>query len=186
MVGDAIGMKWTDDFIVSNPNSQFWNEADYLQSIDTLKALNVKTIGLSHFGCLTGDEAGNFLDDSVATYWKWMDVFAQNADRIDDISYLVEIIWANVYHHMPDNFKALRVRTWEPCHAAIGVPERTYLRERKKMRLGFGFSACRRRTRHWKPIAVWHRHHPARPPVGCKNNRYSLECSVATQPKSLL
>jgi glyoxylase-like metal-dependent hydrolase (beta-lactamase superfamily II) len=107
IVGDAIGMKWTDEFIVSNPNSEFWNEADYLQSLETLKALGVKTIGLAHFGCLTGDEAARFLDDSVATYKKWMSVLAQHMDRIDDIPYLVEILWADVYSHMPDKFKAM-------------------------------------------------------------------------------
>lgn len=107
LVGDAIGMKWTDGFIVSNPNSQFWNETDYLHSIDTLKGLDVKTISLAHFGCLTGDEAKNFLDDSVKVYRKWMKVFEQNTNKIDDIPYLVELIWSDVYHHMPDNFKAL-------------------------------------------------------------------------------
>ena len=107
VVGDAIGMKWTDGFIVSNPNSEFWNEKDYLQSIETLKSLNVKTIGLAHFGCLTDDDASNFFDDSVATYQEWMKMFGQNTDRIDDIPHLVEIIWSDVYHHMPDNFKRL-------------------------------------------------------------------------------
>jgi glyoxylase-like metal-dependent hydrolase (beta-lactamase superfamily II) len=107
LVGDAIGMKWTDGFIVSNPNSPFWNEADYLKSIATLKALDVKTISLGHFGCLTGDDAKNFLDDSVETYRKWMAVFTQKRQRIDDIPYIVEIIWSEVYPHMPDKFKAL-------------------------------------------------------------------------------
>lgn len=107
LVGDAIGMKWADDFIVSNPNSHFWNEDDYLTSIASLKALDLKTISLAHFGCLTGDDAKNFLNDSVETYRKWMAVFAREIDRIDDIPHIVEAIWSEAYSHMPDNFKAL-------------------------------------------------------------------------------
>jgi len=36
-----------------------------------------------------------------------MAIFEQKRERIDDIPYLVEIIWSEVYPHIPDNFKAL-------------------------------------------------------------------------------
>lgn len=122
MVGDAIGMRWTDNFVVSNPNSTFWNEADYLQTIDTLKTFDIKTIGLSHFGCLTGDDASNFLDDTVDTYNKWMRVFSQNEDRIDDISYLLDQLWSAVYNNFPDKLKALvRPGMMEAIEMAAGA-----------------------------------------------------------------
>jgi len=106
-VGDAIGMNWTDGFIVSNPNSRFWSEEDYLHSLDTLRALNVRTIGLAHFGCLTGEDARGFLDGSVSTYRTWMTVFAENTARIHDIPFLVEALWERQYSRFPEKLKVL-------------------------------------------------------------------------------
>lgn len=106
-VGDAIGMKWSPVLLVSNPNSTFWNEEDYRKSISTIKDLNVETIGLSHFGCLLGDDAKAFLDESVSTYEKWMDIFDRNRDRIDDIPFLVGVLWKEVYPAVPERIQEL-------------------------------------------------------------------------------
>jgi len=107
MVGDAIGMRWTDNLIVSNPNSTFWRERDFLDSIDTLKSLDIQTIGLSHFGLITGDDAQNFLDDTVDMYRKWMAVFSDHMDKLDDIPFLVKLLLEEAYSHLPDRLKGL-------------------------------------------------------------------------------
>jgi len=107
MVGDAIGMRWTDDLIVSNPNSTFWSESDFLESIDTLKSLGIRTIGLAHFGLITGDDARNFLNDTVDMYRKWMTVLSDHTDRIDDFPFLVKCLLEKAYGHLPDRLKEL-------------------------------------------------------------------------------
>ncbi len=104
-VGDAIGMKWFDGLLISNPNSYFWNEKNYLESIVRIKNLNANTISLSHFGCLIGDEAKAFPDESVSIYLKWLEIFSKNKDRIEDISFLVEILWENLYNHISEDLK---------------------------------------------------------------------------------
>jgi glyoxylase-like metal-dependent hydrolase (beta-lactamase superfamily II) len=106
-VGDAFGMKWSDDLIVPNPNSHFWNEKDFLNSTDLIKSLHAKTICLAHFGCLSGGDAQSFLDDSVSFYGKWMEIFYKNSGRLEDISFLVDILLTELYQHLPEGLRAL-------------------------------------------------------------------------------
>jgi len=106
-VGDAIGMKWIDDFTVCNPNSSYWNEEDFLKTIDRLKKTDYKSLCLAHFGCLTDDEAGQFPSESLSMYRQWMGLFAENVERIDDISFLADLMWSSVYPLAPEDFKPL-------------------------------------------------------------------------------
>jgi glyoxylase-like metal-dependent hydrolase (beta-lactamase superfamily II) len=123
LVGDAIGMKWSPELLISNPNSTFWSEKDYRESIATIKRLNVETIGLTHFGCLVGEEANTFLDESVSTYEKWMDVFGRNKDRLDDLPFIVGNLWEEVY---PDVPKKLRVLVDPGLTEATGMAVNAY------------------------------------------------------------
>lgn len=107
LVGDAIGMMWADNLIISNPNSPFWNEKDFLDSVDTLKSIEVKTISLGHFGCLSGEDAPGFLDVTVSTYRQWMEIFSKNSGRLDDIPFLVHTFWEELYHYIPEGFRPL-------------------------------------------------------------------------------
>jgi len=36
-----------------------------------------------------------------------MDVFAENRERIDDIPFLVDLIWEKLYHHFPEKLRVL-------------------------------------------------------------------------------
>jgi glyoxylase-like metal-dependent hydrolase (beta-lactamase superfamily II) len=101
LVGDAIGMKWSDRLIVPNPNSELWCEKDFLHSVDLIKSLDPKTVCLAHFGCLTGDDAKSFLDDTVFYYNRWMDVFRENDEKLADIPFLIDIFWEKIYRHIP-------------------------------------------------------------------------------------
>ena len=104
-VGDAIGLKWADGFMLCNPNSPYWEEEDYFRAIEKLKGVEFKTVSLSHFGVISGDEAGEILDDSVSTYRKWMAVFDENSDKIDDVSFLIDKLWEIVYSHITGSYK---------------------------------------------------------------------------------
>jgi hypothetical protein len=42
-VGDAIGMKWLDNFTVCNANSSFWNEKDFWDTLERLKETDFKS-----------------------------------------------------------------------------------------------------------------------------------------------
>ena len=83
--------------IVPNPNSQFWNEKDFLNSIGVIKSLEPRRICLAHFGCLTGSDALSFLDETVSFYEKWMEIFYKNSSRLDDIPFLVDRLWEEIY-----------------------------------------------------------------------------------------
>ncbi len=125
-VGDAIGMKWGDYLVVPNPNSSFWNEKAFLKSIDILKSLKSKTVCLAHFGCLNGEDAQNILDDSVSIYNKWMEIFYKNYSRLDDISYLIELLWSKIYNHIPDGFRPF---IEQPLIEALELAARTYAKQ---------------------------------------------------------
>jgi glyoxylase-like metal-dependent hydrolase (beta-lactamase superfamily II) len=107
IVGDAFGMKWGDGLIVPNPNSPLWNEKDFRRSMDLLKSLEPKTICLAHFGCLTDLDAQRFPDDYLATYERWMEILYQNSGRLEDIPFLVDLLWEKVYSHIPTGVRAL-------------------------------------------------------------------------------
>lgn len=107
IVGDAFGMKWGDDLIVPNPNSPYWNEKDFRRSMDLLKSLKAKTICLAHFGCLSAVDAQRFPDDSLSIYERWMEIFYEHSGKIEDIPFLVEVLWEKVYPHIPAVFRPL-------------------------------------------------------------------------------
>ncbi|MCG2753103.1 MAG: MBL fold metallo-hydrolase [Desulfobacteraceae bacterium] len=107
IVGDAFGMKWWDNFFVPNPNSQFWNEKEFLNSVGIVKSLKPKSICLAHFGYLSGMDAQNFLDESVSFYMRWMEFFYKYSKRLDDTSFLVDRLWDEIYREYLDGFKEL-------------------------------------------------------------------------------
>jgi glyoxylase-like metal-dependent hydrolase (beta-lactamase superfamily II) len=126
IVGDAFGMKWGDGLIVPNPNSPFWNEGDFRRSLEILKFLEPKTICLAHFGCLSDLDAKRFPDDSLSMYEKWMEVLDQNSERLEDISFLVDLLWEKVYYYIPTEFRALI----QPGLAdAVDLAARTYAKQ---------------------------------------------------------
>lgn len=106
-VGDAIGIKWADNFMLCNPNSPYWKEEDYLRTIDILKGVDYDTLCLSHFGCVTGDEARQILNESVSIYRQWMEIFSENSEKINDVPFLIDLMWERVYSHIPKLYQEL-------------------------------------------------------------------------------
>lgn len=122
-VGDAIGMKWLDNFTVCNANSSFWNEEDFLDTLERLKETDFKSLSLAHFGCLKDDEARDFPDETLSMYRKWMGFFDENNERIDDIPHLSDLMYSRIYPLAPEELKPLLLPGLED---AVGLAVRTY------------------------------------------------------------
>jgi len=96
-VGDTPGMHWFADFLVCNSNSTYWQEKDYLESIGKLKSLDLDFLCIAHFGILTEYDIRRFLDNSVSMYYNWMEFFDQNNNKLDDLNFLIDLMWDTIY-----------------------------------------------------------------------------------------
>lgn len=121
--GDAMGMKWADNLVVSNPNSTYFSESDFLSSVEKVKSAGIKAVCLGHFGCLLDDEGMDFLDQTVAMYERWMEVFSQHEGRIGDLDFLTSTMLEKVYDHLPDQFRKL---LFEPMKHAVELAAVSY------------------------------------------------------------
>jgi glyoxylase-like metal-dependent hydrolase (beta-lactamase superfamily II) len=122
-VGDAVGMEWSDNLVVPNPNSIFFSESDFLSSVKKVKTAGIKAVCLSHFGCLMGDEGMAFLDRTVAVYDQWMEIFSRNEGRIDELDFLTSTILEKAYGHLPEAFRKL---IYEPMKDAVKLAAVSY------------------------------------------------------------
>lgn len=103
-VGDAPGMRWFTDFFVCNSNSVYWEEKDYLESIEKMRSLDLDYLCIAHFGIFTESDIERFLDKSIEMYRTWMEFFDQNSEKLDDPIFLRDLIWDTVYKdfsHIP-------------------------------------------------------------------------------------
>lgn len=103
-VGDTPGMHWVLDFYLCNANSIYWKEKSYLESMKKIKSFDLEYLCIAHFGVFTGEDIEHFLDKSVSMYYKWMKFFDQNSNKLDDIHFLLNILWNTIYKdfsHMP-------------------------------------------------------------------------------------
>jgi glyoxylase-like metal-dependent hydrolase (beta-lactamase superfamily II) len=101
-VGDAPGMHWYTDFFVCNSNSVYWQEKDYLESIEKMKSLDLDYLCIAHFGVFTKNDINRFLDNSVSMYHTWMDFFDQNKQKLNDIEFLMNSMWDTIYKDFSD------------------------------------------------------------------------------------
>jgi len=96
-VGDTPGVHWFLDLYVCNANSIYWKEQDYLDSMKKLKSLDLDYLCIAHFGVFTGEDISRFIDKSVSMYYKWMEFFGQNSNKLDDIHFLLDELWKTIY-----------------------------------------------------------------------------------------
>jgi len=101
-VGDTPGIHWYPDLYVCNSNNPFWSEKDYLESIRKLKSLDVDFLCIAHFGVLTEGDIIRYLDNSVSMYYKWMELFDQNNDNLDDLNFIIDLMWDTLYEDFSD------------------------------------------------------------------------------------
>jgi glyoxylase-like metal-dependent hydrolase (beta-lactamase superfamily II) len=104
-VGDSIGMKWSDRLIVPNPNSELWNEKDFLKAVHLFKSLDPEALCLAHFGCLNGEDARRFLDETVSYYHRWMEIFSAHTESLEDLPRLIPVFWEKIYGHIPEEHR---------------------------------------------------------------------------------
>ncbi len=103
-VGDAPGMQWFTNFFVCNSNSVYWQEKDYLESIEKIRSLDLDYLCIAHFGIFTESDIERFLDKSIEMYRTWMDFFDQNNEKLNDPKFLTDLMWNTVYKdfsHIP-------------------------------------------------------------------------------------
>jgi len=101
-VGDTPGIHWYTDLYVCNSNSPFWSEKEYLESIRKLKSLDIDYLCIAHFGILTEGDINSYLDNSVSMYYKWIEFFDQNKDKLDDPNFLLDLMWDTLYEDFSD------------------------------------------------------------------------------------
>ncbi len=109
--------------MVSNPNSTYFSESDFLSSVEKVKTAGIKAVCLAHFGCLLDDEGMDFLDQTVAMYERWIEVLSQHEDRIDDFDFLTSTMLEKAYDHLPEKFRKL---IFEPMKDAVKLAALSY------------------------------------------------------------
>ena len=91
-VGDCIGAKFDEDFLICNANTSFWDNTAFHSSVEKLKTIDFESLCFSHFGYITGDEAKSILDEVLFVFDKWREIFDKNPDKLDDIPFLEKIM----------------------------------------------------------------------------------------------
>jgi glyoxylase-like metal-dependent hydrolase (beta-lactamase superfamily II) len=91
-VGDALGCKFGDNTFLPTFIPPFWDSNAFYATIGTLKDINYSSLCLAHFGYIHGDEARDILDEAVATHEQWWNLLERNADKLDDIDYMQQVV----------------------------------------------------------------------------------------------
>jgi len=109
--------------VVSNPNSTYFSESDFLASVEKVKTADIRAVCLAHFGCLLDDEGMDFLDQTVAMYERWMKVFSENEESIADLDFLTSTMLEKAYDHLPEKFRKL---IFDPMKVAVKLAAVSY------------------------------------------------------------
>lgn len=91
-IGDAIGSKTDDNFMLSAIVPPHWNTESYLTTIDKLKQIDFNGISLAHFGYIYNTEAKNILDEALSVFNQWWNLLDKNIDNLDNIDYMLGVI----------------------------------------------------------------------------------------------
>jgi len=89
---DAVGNKISDGLFLPPFMPPAWDPDDFLNTIEKLKRMDYKSLSLSHFGYIYGDEARDILDETLSNTRIWWSLFEENEDNLDDSQYMVELI----------------------------------------------------------------------------------------------
>lgn len=90
-VGDGIGYKIGDNAFLPTCMPPFFNEAQYLNSIEKLKQINYETLCLNHFGYIVEEEAKTILDESVDIYKRSISLFKEHIQDIDNTNLMMDL-----------------------------------------------------------------------------------------------
>jgi len=110
-VGDTIGYKIADHMFLPPFMPPSWDTDSFLSSINKLKQIDYQSLCLAHFGYIYEDEAKSILDEAVLTYETWWQLFEKNADKLDDIAYMLEAVMTEINPGIPEiKILSLRLR----------------------------------------------------------------------------
>ena len=87
--GDSVGNQYRDQLFMPTFMPPTWNTEDYLSSLKKMKQIPFKALCRGHFGCTTGEDARVGFDKSVEIFHLWWEFYERNANRLDDLNYLV-------------------------------------------------------------------------------------------------
>ena len=101
-IGDAIGNIWTLKFIMPTIMPPEFSEEKLIQTFDKFETIGYNTLGLAHFGLLTGSIAKEYPAKAKESYIKWRDFFMTAWDEQPDKEYCSRK-FANELHLMGFN-----------------------------------------------------------------------------------
>ncbi len=103
-LGDSLGYKFEHSLLFPPFMPPFWDKAGFYAAAEKLKKIDYKNICLAHYGCLTGEEAENFPDETVAAFELWWNEFveADKKNKLDDVAYMCDTIKKKANFVMPE------------------------------------------------------------------------------------
>jgi glyoxylase-like metal-dependent hydrolase (beta-lactamase superfamily II) len=100
--GDCIGLKLGDGTAIPPFMPPCWDPDAFRATIARLKQVDYQTISLAHYGMIYDSEARTILDEAVATFDTWWDLFDRNAARLDDLDFMVAAVMKEINPAVPD------------------------------------------------------------------------------------
>jgi glyoxylase-like metal-dependent hydrolase (beta-lactamase superfamily II) len=95
-VGDSIGYKIGDNTFLPPFMPPFWDMELFRETINRYRQVDYESLCLAHFGYIYGDEARTVLDEAVATCDTWWQAYDRNADRLDDIDHMMNVVFNEI------------------------------------------------------------------------------------------
>jgi len=103
-VGDSVGYKIENVLTFPPFMPPFWDSNSFYATLEKLKQIDYEKLCLAHFGCLEGEAAKKFPDETAETCKSWWTIFndVQKKDKLDDVNYIKERILQETNVVLPD------------------------------------------------------------------------------------
>jgi glyoxylase-like metal-dependent hydrolase (beta-lactamase superfamily II) len=103
-LGDSLGYKFEHYLFFPPFMPPFWNKDGFYSAAEKLKQIDYEKICLAHYGCLQGDEANEFPNETVKAYETWWNIFVESdkKGKLDDVTYMRETIIKEAGIEMPE------------------------------------------------------------------------------------
>jgi glyoxylase-like metal-dependent hydrolase (beta-lactamase superfamily II) len=103
-LGDSLGYKFEHYLFFPPFMPPFWNKDGFYSAAERVKGIDYENIFLAPFGCLRGEEAKNFPNETVDAYETWWHIFVESEKKgkLDDVTYMRETIITEVGIEMPE------------------------------------------------------------------------------------
>ena len=100
-VGDAIGIKVSDDIFLPPFMPPTWDPDAFESSVSKLRQIPYEALCLAHFGCIGGGEAQTILDEALETWRTWWQFFERHDAQLDDSNYLLQAVRKEINPGIP-------------------------------------------------------------------------------------